>query len=82
MSGLTSRVTCQGTRTCGVGEVVDDEPRDVPRHPDAQRRRSISIAAVRQVVTTHNGMTGHTARASATDWREVEHRDGASGCTT
>jgi hypothetical protein len=23
------------TRTRGVGEVVDDEPREVPRHPDA-----------------------------------------------
>jgi hypothetical protein len=31
-------------RTCDVGEVVDDEPRgeprDIPRHPDARRRRS------------------------------------------
>jgi hypothetical protein len=31
-------------RTCGVVEVVDDEPcdepRDVSRHPDAQRRSS------------------------------------------
>jgi hypothetical protein len=39
---MTSRATCRGTRTRGVGEevddvpargvVVDDEPRDVPRH--------------------------------------------------
>jgi hypothetical protein len=53
-----SRAMCQGTQTCGVGEVVDDEParggvvndeqrdeprdelRDMPRHPDARRRRS------------------------------------------
>jgi hypothetical protein len=48
-----SRVMCRGTQTRGVGEVVDDEPRvvdderrneprdeprGVPRHPDAQRR--------------------------------------------
>jgi hypothetical protein len=39
----------------------------VQRHPDAWRRPNIFLAAVRQVVTTHNGMTGHTARASATD---------------
>jgi hypothetical protein len=26
------------TRTRGVGEVVDDEPREVPRHPDTRRR--------------------------------------------
>jgi hypothetical protein len=49
------------------GKVVDDEPHDVPRNPDAQRRRNISVAAARQVVMTHNGMTGHKARASATD---------------
>jgi hypothetical protein len=50
-SRLTNRSTCRGTQTHGVGEVVDDEPtrgevvnneprdepRDVPRHPDAQR---------------------------------------------
>jgi hypothetical protein len=54
-----SRATCRGTRTRGVGEVVNDdeparggvvdderrkeprdEPCDVPRHPDARRRRS------------------------------------------
>jgi hypothetical protein len=34
---VTSRATCQGTRTCGGGEVVDDERRDVPRHLDARR---------------------------------------------
>jgi hypothetical protein len=39
----------------------------VPRHLDAQRRRSISVAVARRVVTTHNRMTGHTTRASATD---------------
>jgi hypothetical protein len=39
----------------------------VQRHPDARRRPNISVAAARQVVTTHNGMTGHTARANATD---------------
>jgi hypothetical protein len=57
------------------GGVVDDErrdeprdePRDVPRHPNARRRPNISIAVTRQVVTTHNGMTRHTERASATD---------------
>jgi hypothetical protein len=47
---VTSRATSRGTRTRGVGEVVDDEPgvvdderreeprdepRDEPRHPDA-----------------------------------------------
>jgi hypothetical protein len=53
-SHVTSRATCRGTRTRGGGEVVDDEPargglvddewrdepRNVPRHPDARRRRS------------------------------------------
>jgi hypothetical protein len=58
MSGATSRVkgraTCRGTRTRGGDEVVDDEygvfdderrnePRDVPRHPDARRSRSRSL---------------------------------------
>jgi hypothetical protein len=70
-----SRATCRGTRTCSVVEVVDDErhdeprdePCDLPMHPDAWRMRSISVATARRVVTTHNGMTGHTARASATD---------------
>jgi hypothetical protein len=46
MSRVTGRVTCRGTRTRGVGEVVDDErhneprnePRDVPKHPVARRR--------------------------------------------
>jgi hypothetical protein len=53
---VTSRATCRGTRTRGVGEVVDDEPgvvdderreeprdepRDVPRHPDARRREVV-----------------------------------------
>jgi hypothetical protein len=28
-----SRATCQNNRTRGVVEVVDDEPRDVLRHP-------------------------------------------------
>jgi hypothetical protein len=45
MNHMASRATCRGTRTHGVGEVVDDErrderrdePRDVPRHPDARR---------------------------------------------
>jgi hypothetical protein len=44
MSRVTGRATCRGTRTRGVDEVVDDkphnEPRDVPRHPVAWRRRS------------------------------------------
>jgi hypothetical protein len=54
MSRVTSRAMCRGTRTRGVGEVVDDkpvqggvvddelrdEPRDVPRHQDARRCRS------------------------------------------
>jgi hypothetical protein len=25
--------------TCGVGEVVDNEPRDAPKQPDARRRK-------------------------------------------
>jgi hypothetical protein len=58
---MMSRTTCRGTRTRGRGEVVDDERRneprdelrDVPRHPDARRRRSISVVAARRVVTTH-----------------------------
>jgi hypothetical protein len=52
-----SRATCRGTRMCSVVEVVDDEPRDqlrdVPRHPDARRRRSRASADARQVVATH-----------------------------
>jgi hypothetical protein len=63
----TSHATCRGTRTRGIGEVVDDEPRDVLRHPDARRRQCISVAVTRRVVMTHNRMTGHMARASATD---------------
>jgi hypothetical protein len=47
MSGATSRVTScatsRGTRTRGVDEVVDEEPcdesRDVPKQPDARRRK-------------------------------------------
>jgi hypothetical protein len=54
-SYVTSRATCRGTRTRDVGEVIDDEPgavdderrdepcdepRYVPRHPDARRGRS------------------------------------------
>jgi hypothetical protein len=46
MSRVMGCATCQGTRTRGVGEVVDDErrneprdePRDVPRHLVAWRR--------------------------------------------
>jgi hypothetical protein len=51
MSRVTSRATCRGTRTRGVGEVVDNEPargvvddesrdklRDVPKQPDARCR--------------------------------------------
>jgi hypothetical protein len=52
MSHVTSRATCRSNRTRGVGEVVDDEPargevvddeprdepRDVPKQPDARRR--------------------------------------------
>jgi hypothetical protein len=50
------RATCRGTQTRGIGEVVDDEPRDdlrdeprddlrdeprdVPRHPNAWRGQS------------------------------------------
>jgi hypothetical protein len=37
MSHTTSRTTCRGTQTRGVGEVVDDEPLDVSRHLDARR---------------------------------------------
>jgi hypothetical protein len=37
-----SRATCRGSQTRDGGEVVDDKPRDephdVPRHQDAQRR--------------------------------------------
>jgi hypothetical protein len=48
MSLVTGRVTRRGIRTRDIGEVVDDErcnephdePRDVPRHPVAQRSRS------------------------------------------
>jgi hypothetical protein len=49
---VMSPATCRGTRTRGVGEVIDDEPargevvddescdkpRDVPKLPDARRR--------------------------------------------
>jgi hypothetical protein len=34
---MTSGATSRGTRTRGVGEVVDDEPRDVLRHLNARR---------------------------------------------
>jgi hypothetical protein len=36
---VTSRTTCRGTRTRGIVEVVDDEPLDVPKEPDAWRRK-------------------------------------------
>jgi hypothetical protein len=47
MSRVTSHVTCRGTQTRGVGEVVDDERRDEPRDEpcdvskqlEAQRRK-------------------------------------------
>jgi hypothetical protein len=53
MSRVTSRAMCRGTRTRGVGEVVDDEParggvvdderrdepHDVPKQPEARRRK-------------------------------------------
>jgi hypothetical protein len=42
--------TCRGTRTRSVSEVVDDEPRDVPRHPNARRRRSSQRRATRRAV--------------------------------
>jgi hypothetical protein len=32
----------------GIGEVVDEEPRDVPRHPDARCRRSSQRRATRR----------------------------------
>jgi hypothetical protein len=46
MSRVMGRATCRGTRTRGVGEVVDDkrhnelrdEPIDVPRHLVARSR--------------------------------------------
>jgi hypothetical protein len=42
MRHVTGHATCRGTRTRGVGEVVDDEsrdkPRDVPKQLDARRR--------------------------------------------
>jgi hypothetical protein len=34
-SHVMSRTTCRRTRTRSVVEVVDDEPRDVPKQPDA-----------------------------------------------
>jgi hypothetical protein len=41
-SRVMSRAMCRGTRTHGVVEVVDDEPRDeshdMPRLPDARHR--------------------------------------------
>jgi hypothetical protein len=54
MSHTTSRAMCQSNRMRDVCEVVDDEPmrgevvddevrdepRDMPRHPNARRRRS------------------------------------------
>jgi hypothetical protein len=59
---------CRGTRTRGVGEVVDDEParrelvndesrdkpHDVPKQPDA-RRRKIDPAFDRSKATCFNG---------------------------
>jgi hypothetical protein len=57
MSHRTSGATCRGTWTRGVGEVVDDEPvrgevvndepRDVLKQPDARHRKidSASIGA-------------------------------------
>jgi hypothetical protein len=38
-SRMTSLATCQGTWTRGVVEVVDDEPHDVPKQPDAWRKK-------------------------------------------
>jgi hypothetical protein len=45
---VMSRATCRRTQTCGVGQVVNDEPRDDPcdkprdvsRHSDTRGRRS------------------------------------------
>jgi hypothetical protein len=62
-----SGATCQGTRTRGGGEVVDDEPgvvddeqrdelRDEPRHPDARRSRGRSLqpGEWRRVLAVHD----------------------------
>jgi hypothetical protein len=42
-SRVTSRATCRGIRTRGVVAVVDnepcDEPRDVPKQPEARHRK-------------------------------------------
>jgi hypothetical protein len=64
MSRVTGRATCRGTRTRGVGEVVDDEwrdeqrdePRDEPRHPDARRSqgRSLQPGEWRRVLAVHD----------------------------
>jgi hypothetical protein len=57
MSRVTGRATCRGTRTRGVGEVIDDERRnepcdelrDEPRQPVARRRRSSLRQAMSRV---------------------------------
>jgi hypothetical protein len=59
---------CQGTQTRDAGEVVDDEPRNEPRdvpknpdarrgepmHPVARRSRGRATAAGRQVFAAHS----------------------------
>jgi hypothetical protein len=37
MSRATSRATCRGTQTRGVGKVVDDERRNEPRDEPVRR---------------------------------------------
>jgi hypothetical protein len=75
-----------------VGEVVDDEPRDVPRHPDARRgelmhpvarrSRGRAAAAGRRVVAAHGVAEVEPVRPdNKLSDSEVEPRDGVNGRT-
>jgi hypothetical protein len=74
---VTCRATCRGTRTRGVGEVVNDkrrnEPRDVPRHPVARRRRSSRRQAMSRA--TCRGTQSRGVGEVVNDERRNEPRD-------
>jgi hypothetical protein len=76
-----SRATCRGTQTRSVGEVVDDEPargevldeepRDVPRQPDARRGRSSRRRASRRSLREAKWSTTSRATCRGTRMRDV-----------
>jgi hypothetical protein len=61
----TSHVRSRGTRSHIIGEVVDDEPCNEPRHLDARRRRSSRRRAVRQAEPVRDARYKRSSRRRA-----------------